>query len=62
MLSGVFIGLLSGISVATWVYSRTMNRTGNNTKSALIAGAMAGFFTFIVAVTVVAVIDSRLGS
>lgn len=62
MLSGVFIGILAGVSVATWVYSKTMNRTGGNSKSALTAGAMAGFFAFVVSVTVVAYIDSQLGN
>jgi hypothetical protein len=62
MLSGVFIGLLAGVSVATWVYSKTMNRTGNNTQSALTAGAMAGFFTFIITVTVVTIIDAQMGN
>jgi cytochrome bd-type quinol oxidase subunit 2 len=62
MLSGIFIGILVALSAATWIYSKTMNRTGDNTQSALTAGAITGVFGFIVTVTIVAFIDSQLGN
>lgn len=62
MLSGVMIGFLVGISAATWAYTWTMRRTGNNTQSALITGGVAGLFSFVFIVTVVAIVDSYLGT
>jgi len=62
MLSGVFIGVLVGVSVATWGVYNTMTRTGNNTKSSITTGAIAGLFGFVITVTVVAMIDSQLGN
>ena len=62
MFSATAIGLIVAVSSGTWVYTWTMRRTGNNTKSstitALVAAAMAGIFTW----TLIATIDSLLGN
>jgi hypothetical protein len=60
MFSGAVIGIVVALGAATWVYNQTMRRTGNNTKSSLVTAAVAGFFAFVVLVTVVAMIDSSL--
>lgn len=62
MFSGVAIGILVALSAAAWVYSVTMRRTGNNTKSAVTTAAIAGAFSFIIIVSVVAMIDSSLNN
>lgn len=62
MFSGVLIGILVGLSTATWVYTITMRRTGNNNKSSLLTGAIAGLFAFVIIVTVVATVDAFLGN
>lgn len=33
---------MSGIGVAGWIYFQMMRRTGSNTKSSVIAAALAG--------------------
>ena len=62
MFSGVVIGLIVAISGGTWVYTQMMRRTGNNTKSSLITAGIAGFFAFVIIVTIVATVDSYLGN
>lgn len=60
MFSGIAIGILVALSAATWVYSQTMRRTGNNNKSSLITGVIAGLFAFVIIVTLVAMVDGML--
>lgn len=62
MFSGVLIGFLVAVSGATWVYTKTMRQTGNNTKSSLITAGVFGLIGFIVTVTLVATIDSMLAN
>jgi len=60
MFSGVLIGFIVAISSATWVYTKVMRRTGNNSKSSLISAGIFGLIAFVVIVTVVATVDSLL--
>lgn len=62
MFSGPVIGILVGLSVATWVYTWAMRRTGDNAKSAAITGILAGIGSFIIIITIVATIDQMLGN
>lgn len=62
MFSATAIGLLVAASTATWVYTKTMRQTGNNNKSSIITGALAGIIAFVVIVTIVIMIDKALGN
>jgi hypothetical protein len=60
MFSASMVGLLVGLSAAAWVYSKTMQRTGNNTKNALIMAGIVGFMAFLIIWIVIVMIDSAL--
>jgi hypothetical protein len=62
MFSGVLIGFIVAISSGTWVYTKIMRRTGNNTRSAATTAAIFGAIAFVVTVTLVATVDSMLGN
>jgi hypothetical protein len=62
MFSGVAIGIIVALSSSTWVYTKTMRRTGNNNKSSITTAAIAGFFAFVIIVTLVKTVDSMLGN
>ncbi|HEX5455835.1 MAG TPA: hypothetical protein VFW77_00520 [Candidatus Saccharimonadales bacterium] len=54
------IALLAAASISTWVYSKAMRQTGNNTQNSLtIAGATA-IIVFIVVLTILSITDSIL--
>lgn len=55
------LALLVGVPVAVWVYDKSMNRTGHNTKTSIIAGATVGFVAFILTLTIYLVLDSSIG-
>jgi uncharacterized membrane protein YdjX (TVP38/TMEM64 family) len=62
MFSGVLIGFIVALSSGTWFYTKTMRRTGNNTQSSITAAGIGAAVVFIVIVTLVATLDSMLGS
>ena len=62
MFSGVVIGLIVAVSGGTWVYTKMMERTGQNVKSSVITACIAGFFAFVIIWTIVLTIDSFLGN
>lgn len=62
MFSAPVIGFLAAISIATIVYTKTMRQTGNNNKSSLIVGSLAGVITFVIVITIVITIDKMLAN
>ena len=44
MFSAVAVGILVALSTFAWVYTWTMRRTGNNSKSAMITAGIAALF------------------
>jgi len=48
-MSNMLIATMFSIGAATWIYSKMMNRTGGNNKSALISSGVsaAAIFLFI---------------
>lgn len=56
-MSWVFVALLVGLPTGVWVYNKTMSRTGNNTQTSIIAGAVTGFFAFLVTATLYSLVD-----
>ena len=52
-MSNTFIALLLTIGASTWIYSKLMRTTGNNTRSSLITAAVSGVLIFIVALFLV---------
>lgn len=62
MFSATAIGILVALSVATWVYTKTMRQTGNNNKSSITTAALAGVISFVIIVTIVVMVDKSLGN
>jgi 4-amino-4-deoxy-L-arabinose transferase-like glycosyltransferase len=59
-MSNVLIGLLAGLSIAVWIYTKIMRRTGGNTKNSLVTAGILGFFAFIIVFTIAITIDNAL--
>lgn len=55
-MSSVLFGFLIGASAAAWIYSKLMNSTGGNTKSALIVAGSAGVAAWVVSAMIFAAI------
>jgi hypothetical protein len=55
MFSNVTIGILFGLGVAAWVYSKVQRRSGGNTKNALIVGGLVGVLAFAFVVLVLGI-------
>lgn len=60
MFSGILIGFIVAISVATWVYTKVMRRTGNNSKSSIITAAIFGVIAFLAIATLISIVDKLL--
>lgn len=56
-MSWFIVSLFVGAPAGVWVYNRTMGRTGNNTQTSIIAGAVVGLITFLVTATLYSMID-----
>lgn len=59
-MSNFVIALLVAVSFGTWVYTKQMRRSGNNTKGALAVAGITALITFVVVLTVAVTIDSSL--
>lgn len=56
--------LLSGlvaVSVGTWLYTKFMRRSGNNTQTSLLVAGLLAVIIFFVVWSLAAMIDSALG-
>lgn len=62
MFSSALIGFLAGVSAAAWVYTKTMRRTGNNTKNSATLAALAGGAVFVVVLTIMSFVNSATGN
>lgn len=51
MSSGLF-ALFFAIGVGAWIYNKTAQRTGNNTKTSLTTAGVVGLIAFIVFFTI----------
>jgi hypothetical protein len=47
-MSNAVIALLIGLATATWLYSKIMNKTGNNRQNSIITAIVSGILLFIV--------------
>ncbi len=56
-MSWFIIGLFVGAPAGVWVYNKTMERTGNNTQTAVIAGVVVGLIAFLVAASLFSLAD-----
>ncbi len=54
------IALLAAASIGTWVYNKSMSRTGNNTSSSLRLAGVSGVIAFVVTLTILSFINSAL--
>jgi hypothetical protein len=62
MLPSIVVGIMLGAGAGTWVYSKTMRRTGGNTQNAIVLAAITGIIACIFIMTVLAMVDSALGN
>lgn len=54
------IALLFAIGASTWIYTKIMRITGNNTKSSLITASLSGVLLFFIVLAVVSFINSSV--
>ena len=59
-MSNALISFLVAISFATWIFTKQLRRSGQNTKSAVVVAGIAGVICFVVILTVVIMVDSSL--
>lgn len=59
-MSNFLIALLVGASFGTWVFSKQMRRTGNNTKTSVIVAGMSGLIALVITFTVAVTIDGAV--
>jgi hypothetical protein len=59
-MSDTVIAFLVAIAGGTWVYSKFLRRTGNNTKNSLVAAAAVAIVLFIFLLIVLGFITSAL--
>jgi hypothetical protein len=57
MFSSLLIGLLAGLSVSAWTYSKFMRTTGNNTQKAITGAGLVGFMAFIAVLFILFFLD-----
>jgi hypothetical protein len=48
MLPNFLVGLMFGAGVGAWVYSKTIQKTGGNTQSALTTAGVVAVIAFLV--------------
>lgn len=60
MFGAVTIGLLAGVSIAVWTYTKVMRQTGNNARSSAVTAAIVGGISVVVIITIVWTIDASL--
>ena len=58
-MSNWIIALLASIAAATWLYTVLQRKTGNNTKSSLIAAGIAGVLLFALMLVILGFIFSN---
>ncbi len=46
-MSNAITGLLFGVGLSAWVYSKMMRQTGGNTKNSVIIAILAGLAGFL---------------
>lgn len=56
MFSNLTVGLIAGIGVAAWVYSKIIRSSGGNSRSALIVAVSAGVGTIVLLTTILSII------
>jgi len=56
----VLIALLAALGGGTWVYTKFMRRTGNNTKNSLVSAGIVALIIFVVVFTIALSVDAAL--
>lgn len=56
-MSWFIVALFVGAPAGVWIYNKTLERTGNNTQTAVIAGVVVGLTAFLVTATLYSLID-----
>lgn len=52
MFSNLTVGIIMGIGVAGWVYSKIYKRTGGNTQNSLVVAVLVGLLAAMVVVVI----------
>ena len=56
------VALLFAAGFATWVFSKTSNKTGGNNRDSVIVAAVAGFFGFLLLLVILSAVDNYLSN
>lgn len=59
-MSAWIISLFFAVGVSTWVYTKFMRKSGNNSQSSLIATSVIGVVAFIAMMIILSMITSAL--
>lgn len=58
MLSAFVVSLFTTAGAMAWIYNKTMNKTGSNTKTALTTAGVSGVVIFIAGLIVFGILFS----
>ncbi|MDB5163836.1 MAG: hypothetical protein JWS12_454 [Candidatus Saccharibacteria bacterium] len=50
-MSNALVSLLLAVGGATWIYTKVMRRSGNNTQQSLVVAGMVAAIIFVVVIT-----------
>lgn len=56
MFSNLTIGLIAGLGLAAWIYSKIMRSSGGNTRSALIVASSGGVGAMVLITIILGII------
>ena len=59
MGSNLFLGLVLGMAAGTWIYTKMMRSTGNNTKNSLTVAGIGGLFAMIVFIIILNAVTKK---
>jgi len=61
-MSSLVIAIFMAIGIATWVFSKVMERTGGNTKNSIIITVITAIFVFVITLTLLVVLGNIIES
>ena len=59
-MNNVLIAIVFGLGVGAWVYSKFQKSNGGLTQRSLIGAAIAGFFAFLVFLTIAGTVLDKI--
>lgn len=59
-MSPIVVALLFAVGAGTWVYTKIMRSTGDNTKNSAITAGIAGIFAFVIMLLILNTVENML--